>query len=188
VQGATVLDFAYHVHTDIGNHMIGAKVNGKYVMASHQLANAEIVDILTYDGPLTRNLVARHQVYYKILWSSVQITVALPLPFPLPFPLPLPLAFPPPLCPSLSFAFPPPLCPLLQFAFPFALPLPQTLPHSLLLPPPSDGPFMYGPIAFAGALWHTISICALLMSPLESLPQSAYTASAPQVHLLQGIF
>ena len=62
MQGATVLDFAYHVHTDIGNQMIGAKVNGKYVMAGHQLANAEIVDILTYDGPLTRNLVARHQV------------------------------------------------------------------------------------------------------------------------------
>lgn len=62
LQGATVLDFAYHVHTDIGNQMIGAKVNGKYVMASHQLANAEIIDILTYDGPLTKNLVARHQV------------------------------------------------------------------------------------------------------------------------------
>lgn len=57
-----MLDFAYHVHTDVGNHMIGAKVNGKYVMASHQLANAEIIDILTYDGPLTKNLVARHQV------------------------------------------------------------------------------------------------------------------------------
>ena len=105
MQGATVLDFAYHVHTDIGNHMIGAKVNGKYVMASHQLANAEIVDILTYDGPLTRNLVARHQVCCKMLWSSVQITVALPRPL----------------------AFPPPLCPLLHFAFPFALPL--SLPH-----------------------------------------------------------
>ena len=62
LQGATVLDFAYHVHTDVGNQMIGAKVNGKYVMPSHQLANAEIVDILTYDGPLTKNLVARHQV------------------------------------------------------------------------------------------------------------------------------
>lgn len=62
LQGATVLDFAYHVHTHVGNHMIGAKVNGKYVMASHQLANAEIIDILTYDGPLTKNLVARHQV------------------------------------------------------------------------------------------------------------------------------
>lgn len=117
MQGATVLDFAYHVHTDIGNHMIGAKVNGKYVMASHQLANAEIVDILTYDGPLTRNLVARHQVCYEMLWSSVQITVALPLPLAFPLPcalcstLPSPLPFPPP--------FPPP-------------------------PPPYGGPFMYG--------------------------------------------
>lgn len=67
LQGATVVDFAYHVHTDVGNHMIGAKVNGKYVMASHQLANAEIIDILTYDGPLTKNLVARHQVRAPLL-------------------------------------------------------------------------------------------------------------------------
>ncbi|KAL3134661.1 hypothetical protein ABBQ32_007669 [Trebouxia sp. C0010 RCD-2024] len=67
-KGATVVDFAYHVHTDVGNHMIGAKVNGKYVMASHQLANAEIIDILTYDGPLTKNLVARHQA-----WSDASL-------------------------------------------------------------------------------------------------------------------
>lgn len=72
MQGATVLDFAYHVHTDVGNHMIGAKVNGKYAMASHQLANAEIVDILTYDGPLTKNLVARHQVCFSLFWSHLQ--------------------------------------------------------------------------------------------------------------------
>lgn len=64
LQGATVLDFAYHVHTDVGNYMIGAKVNGKYVTASHQLANSEIVDILTYDGPVTKNNVARHKVDY----------------------------------------------------------------------------------------------------------------------------
>ena len=99
--------------------MIGAKVNGKYVMASHQLANAEIVDILTYDGPLTRNLVARHQVCYEMLRSRVQITVALLLPFALLFPLPFPLPFPL-------------LCPSLRFAFPFA-PFP-----SLSLPPPAQ--------------------------------------------------
>lgn len=110
VQGATVLDFAYHVHTDIGNHMIGAKVNGKYVMASHQLANAEIVDILTYDGPLTRNLVARHQVCYEMLWSRVQITVALPP----------------------SPCLPPPVCSLLYLAFPFALPSPFPSPSPSL--------------------------------------------------------
>lgn len=80
LQGATVLDFAYHVHTDVGNHMIGAKVNGKYVTASHQLANSEIVDILTYDGPLTKNLVARHQVrmFCKLLPSlSYQCSVSM---------------------------------------------------------------------------------------------------------------
>ena len=76
LQGATVLDFAYHVHTDIGNQMIGAKINGKYVTANHQLANSEIVDILTYAGPLTRNVVARHQVCLALrpraVWTTPQ--------------------------------------------------------------------------------------------------------------------
>lgn len=62
VQGATVVDFAYHVHTDVGNQMFAAKVNGKAVHAGHALANAEVVEVLTYDGRPSRNSVARHQV------------------------------------------------------------------------------------------------------------------------------
>jgi (p)ppGpp synthase/HD superfamily hydrolase len=60
-KGSTVLDFAYHVHTDLGNKMIGAKVNGKPVPPDHQLANAEVVEILIYDGQLTKFQVQQHE-------------------------------------------------------------------------------------------------------------------------------
>ena len=57
-----MVDFAYHVHTDVGNQMFGAKVNGKAVHAGHALANAEVVEVLTYDGVPTPGSIARHQV------------------------------------------------------------------------------------------------------------------------------
>ncbi|EIE19013.1 hypothetical protein COCSUDRAFT_31311 [Coccomyxa subellipsoidea C-169] len=60
-KGATVVDFAYHVHTDVGNQMFGAKVNGKVVHAGHALANAEVVEVLTYDGRPSRGSIERHQ-------------------------------------------------------------------------------------------------------------------------------
>jgi GTP pyrophosphokinase len=45
--GATPLDFAYRVHTDIGNRCIGAKVNGKLVPLQHRLGNGDTVAIMT---------------------------------------------------------------------------------------------------------------------------------------------
>lgn len=46
-QKATALDFAYFVHTEIGNHCIGAKVNGHRVPLSYPLKSGERVEILT---------------------------------------------------------------------------------------------------------------------------------------------
>ena len=46
-RGATSVDFAYQVHTDIGNHCLAAKVNGKIVNLKYKLKNGDRVEILT---------------------------------------------------------------------------------------------------------------------------------------------
>jgi GTP pyrophosphokinase len=46
-QNATALDFAFSLHTDIGSHSIGAKVNHKLVPLSHKLQSGDQVEILT---------------------------------------------------------------------------------------------------------------------------------------------
>jgi guanosine-3',5'-bis(diphosphate) 3'-pyrophosphohydrolase len=46
-RGATPLDFAYRVHTDLGHHCAGSRVNGKLVPLRTSLANGDMVEVLT---------------------------------------------------------------------------------------------------------------------------------------------
>jgi GTP pyrophosphokinase len=46
-RGATVLDFAYRVHTDVGHRCVGGRVNGRWVPLKTELVNGDIVEITT---------------------------------------------------------------------------------------------------------------------------------------------
>lgn len=46
-KGATVLDFAYRIHSNIGNHCVGAKINGKVVTFRHVLKSGDQIEVMT---------------------------------------------------------------------------------------------------------------------------------------------
>ncbi len=49
-RGATPVDFAYAVHTEVGHQCVGAKVNGQMVSLRHEIVSGDVVEILTQKG------------------------------------------------------------------------------------------------------------------------------------------
>jgi guanosine-3',5'-bis(diphosphate) 3'-pyrophosphohydrolase len=49
-KGSTPIDFAYAVHTDVGNHCAGARVNGRIVPLKHEIASGDTVEIITSES------------------------------------------------------------------------------------------------------------------------------------------
>ncbi|MDQ3940186.1 MAG: bifunctional (p)ppGpp synthetase/guanosine-3',5'-bis(diphosphate) 3'-pyrophosphohydrolase [Actinomycetota bacterium] len=50
-RGATPLDFAYSIHTEVGHRTVGSRVNGRLVALSHELVSGDSVEIITAKGP-----------------------------------------------------------------------------------------------------------------------------------------
>ena len=50
-RGATPLDFAYAIHTEVGHRTVGGRVNGRLVPLSHELVSGDSVEIITSKGP-----------------------------------------------------------------------------------------------------------------------------------------
>jgi GTP pyrophosphokinase len=74
-KGATPLDFAYRVHTELGHRCIGAKVNGKLVPLNYQLNNGDVVDIVsskTAKAP-SRDWLNPHLGYIKTSHAAEKI-------------------------------------------------------------------------------------------------------------------
>ncbi|MFO7923574.1 MAG: RelA/SpoT family protein [Bacteroidales bacterium] len=64
-KNSTVIDFAYEIHTEIGNKAIGAKVNQKLVPLTHSLTSGDQVEVLTSDSQRTQREWLEHAITAK---------------------------------------------------------------------------------------------------------------------------
>lgn len=72
--GATPLDFAYHIHTDIGHRCRGAKVNGRIVPLTYELHSGEQVEILTTrQGAPSRDWLNAHLGFLKTSRAQAKV-------------------------------------------------------------------------------------------------------------------
>lgn len=79
--GSTPIDFAYKVHTDVGNSCIGAKVNNKLVPLDHKLQSGDVVEVITQKSKKpSKDWVSFVKTNYakKKIKLSVSKTIALP--------------------------------------------------------------------------------------------------------------
>jgi len=49
-EGSTVIDFAYKIHSEVGDRAMGAKVNGKMVSLDQTISNGDLIEIITFKG------------------------------------------------------------------------------------------------------------------------------------------
>lgn len=79
--GATPLDFAYHIHSEIGNHMTGAKINGKLVSFGQKLTSFDTVEIVKHNRAKpkaewlehARTMLARRHIRAELRRLGVQM-------------------------------------------------------------------------------------------------------------------
>ncbi|MFC1969065.1 RelA/SpoT family protein [Chloroflexota bacterium] len=74
-QGATPLDFAYRVHTELGHRCTGGKVNGRMVPLTYQLKNGDVVEIMSTKKPKapSRDWLSPHLGYVKTSHAKEKI-------------------------------------------------------------------------------------------------------------------
>ncbi len=73
-QGATPIDFAYHIHSDVGNRCRGAKVKGSIVPLTYALQTGDKVDIMTTkEGGPSRDWLSPHLGYIKTARARAKI-------------------------------------------------------------------------------------------------------------------
>ncbi|OGG40973.1 hypothetical protein A3A21_01235 [Candidatus Jorgensenbacteria bacterium RIFCSPLOWO2_01_FULL_45_25b] len=77
--GATPIDFAYHIHSGVGNQAVGAKVNGKIAPLSRELKSGDIVEIMIQKGKkpsedwlkFTKTTIARDHIKSELRKGSL---------------------------------------------------------------------------------------------------------------------